>query len=142
MIPLVRLVSGIRTGSDGSDGAAGFSTGADGFASAFAGAAPLSSIVPTTSPIFTSAPAGALMLKMPAFFRGDLRRNFVGFKREQRFARCDGIAVVFVPDGEEAAGDRFADGWDFDFERHGMTERWIEGLPGLRGCASPERTPD
>ena len=45
-----------------------------------------------------------------------------GAERQQHVANSHGVTIIFVPSGKEAAGDGFADRWDFDFETHGKSE--------------------
>ena len=48
------------------------------------------------------------------FFSGDFGRDFVGFQRQQNVAGLDVVAVFLVPGGDDAAGDRLADGGNDD----------------------------
>ena len=54
----------------------------------------------------------------PAAGGDDLAGNLVGFEGQQRFVGLHGVAVFLVPRGDDAGGDGFADGGDFDFEAH------------------------
>src|ERR1700730_8877486 len=53
-------------------------------------------------------------------FSGDLSRNFVGLKREERIAAVHEIAGFLVPDGNDSAGNRFADCRNFYFDGHAL----------------------
>ena len=52
-------------------------------------------------------------------FGGDL----IGVDGDEEVADLDGVAVIFVPCGDDGAGDGFAGVGDFDFEGHGG-KRW------------------
>jgi hypothetical protein len=47
-------------------------------------------------------------------FSGDL----IGVDGDDEVADLDGVAVIFVPCGDDGAGDGFAGVGDFDFEGH------------------------
>ena len=51
-------------------------------------------------------------------FRDDLGGNLVGLEREKRIARVNVLARFFVPNGDDAAGNRFTDRGNFDFDTH------------------------
>src|SRR5260370_20809328 len=51
-------------------------------------------------------------------FGRDLRRNFVGLEGKERIAGVDEITGLFVPDGNDSAGDRFANCGNFYFDGH------------------------
>ena len=56
------------------------------------------------------------MLELAGAFGDDLGRDLVGLDFEKRIAGLDVGAVRLAPDAENAGGDRFADGGDFDFD--------------------------
>src|SRR6266513_2816851 len=58
-----------------------------------------------------------------SLFRDDLGGNFVGFEGEKCVPCIDEVARFLVPDGDDTAGDRFADCGDFNFNGHVLGER-------------------
>ena len=58
------------------------------------------------------------MLQRAGAFRHDLGRHLVGLDFKKGLTRLDVCAVRLAPDAEDAGGDRFADGGDFDFDGH------------------------
>jgi hypothetical protein len=58
------------------------------------------------------------MLELARAFGHDFGGDLVGLDFEDRFAGLDVSAVRLAPDAENARGDRFSDGRDFDFDGH------------------------
>ena len=59
---------------------------------------------------------------LPVDFGGAFRGHLVGFVREERLTLADGVTGLDQPGGQEAPGDGFAHGRDFDFDGH---ESWV-----------------
>ena len=56
----------------------------------------------TTWSILTSSPSAAWVLRTAGFGRIDFGRNLVGFKGKEDVAGIYGLAVLLVPDREDA----------------------------------------
>ena len=59
---------------------------------------------------------------LPVDFGGAFGGHLVGFVGEERLTLADGITGLDQPGGQEAPGDGFAHGRDFDFDGH---ESWV-----------------
>ena len=68
-----------------------------------------SSIVPSTSPIFTSAPSAcAIVLEHAVLRRGDLDVDLVRLELDERLAHRDGVAFLLQPARDAGVDDRLA----------------------------------
>ena len=62
-------------------------------------------------------------LKNARMFGSDLRRDLVRFESKEDLPSRDGVAVIFMPNGEQATSDGFAHRRNFDISHEKREQR-------------------